>query len=208
MSFFPGFGGSDFTPLFRLLDDYDSHRTGNTRTASIHNFQPKFDVRETKEEYVLHGELAGVDQENVTIEFADPTTLVVKGHVERSYTSGDPATAGDSGRITSAEADDHNKASHHATVEDEKSEATTSGDNQTQLEKAQDGTKQQVSRNKPQHPNTKFWIAERAVGNFHRSFSFPTRVDQDNVKAGLKNGILTVSIPKLKPQQAKKINIE
>jgi len=211
MSFFPGFSGNDFTPLFRLLDDYDTHRTGSSRTASIHNFQPKFDVRETKTNYVLHGELPGVEQKDMSIEFADPTTLVIRGNVERSYTAGDPDVLGDtkeSGRITSAEGDqtqqDDKNASHQATVEDEKSGETTSGETQTQVQKAQDASNKQISG----HRNAKFWVAERLVGNFHRSFSFPTRIDQDNVKASLKNGILTVTVPKLQAQQAKKINIE
>jgi HSP20 family molecular chaperone IbpA len=52
---------------------------------------------------------------------------------------------------------------------------------------------------KPQEqtePKPKFWVKERRVGEFARSFSFSQRIDQDGVKAVLKNGILTVVVPK------------
>lgn len=214
MAFFPGITGGDFTPLFRLLDDYDSHRSSGGRRSGIQSFQPKFDVREVKDAYELHGELPGIDQKNVIIEFADPTTLVIKGRVEREYVSGSPPGPEDtpsSGRITAAE-DDHSN-SHKATVEDEAADGKQGSSSQTQAQGQQDGNQQVSQKQHGQHHQhhqnkSKFWVAERSVGEFHRSFSFPNRVDQDNVKASLKNGILSVTIPKAPAHQSKKINIE
>ena len=203
MSFFPAVGGGDFTPLFRLLDDYDTHRTGSSRTRSVQSFQPKFDVREVKDAYELHGELPGIDQKDINIEFTDPTTLVVKGHVEREYHSG-PSPDESEGRITSADDDKHK--GHKATVEDDPSEKDNSNDQNKQVQ-TQNGSKQ-VSTQKHSGPKTKYWVAERSIGEFQRSFTFPTRVDQDNVKASLKNGILNITIPKAAAHQSKKITIE
>ncbi|KAK6354423.1 hypothetical protein TWF730_008828 [Orbilia blumenaviensis] len=42
----------------------------------------------------------------------------------------------------------------------------------------------------------KYWIAERPVGVFERKFKFEGLIDQDNVRAILENGLLTVVIPK------------
>lgn len=53
-----------------------------------------------------------------------------------------------------------------------------------------------------------FWVLERSVGEFSRSFGFPIPVDQDGVKASLKNGILRVEVPKTKKQESRKITIE
>ena len=53
-----------------------------------------------------------------------------------------------------------------------------------------------------------YWVSERSVGEFHRQFGFPSRVDQDHVKASLKNGILNIVVPKAQAQQARKISIE
>ena len=209
MSLFPSaLTGGDFTPLFRLLDDYDSHRSGTGRHASIQTFQPRFDVREVKDAYELHGELPGIDQKDVTIEFTDPNTLVIKGRVERSYTSGTPSSAiegATTGRITSAEDDHHH--SHKATVEDDPSEtaqASTSATNTSTNTQVQ----HHAAPKQPRQHQGKFWVAERSVGEFHRSFSFPHTVDQDHVKASLKNGILSVLIPKATARQARKITIE
>jgi len=193
MSLFPRFPTSDFAPIFRLLDDYDVHRAAR-ETSSLRAFQPKFDVREVKDAYELHGELPGIEQKDVSIEFTDPTTLVIKGRTERSFTRGTPPAAIEGGqqpvgRITG-------EVNHKATVEDEA---------------AEESQKQVQTKPEEQQPEeeSKYWVSERSVGEFHRSFSFPTRVDQDAVKASLKNGILSITVPKAKKQaSSRRINIE
>ena len=47
----------------------------------------------------------------------------------------------------------------------------------------------------------RFPRAERPYGTFTRSFSMPAIMDEANIKAELKNGVLTVSLPKA--EQAK-----
>jgi HSP20 family molecular chaperone IbpA len=137
----------------------------------MRGFAPRFDVRESKDGYHLDGELPGLTQNQVDIEFSDPQTLVIKGHVEREYqSSSDP---------------------------DEKREPSAD------VSKAPSG--KQVSKESHKH---RFWVSERSVGDFHRSFNFPTRVDQENVKASLKNGVLSVTVPKSTAPATKKISIE
>ncbi|KAL4749628.1 hypothetical protein BDW72DRAFT_177821 [Aspergillus terricola var. indicus] len=41
-----------------------------------------------------------------------------------------------------------------------------------------------------------WWCVERSTGDFRRSFNFPTPVDCDHVDATLKNGVLSITIPK------------
>jgi HSP20 family molecular chaperone IbpA len=160
--------GGDFAPLFRLLDDYDLHRSSRQNTTT-RAFQPRFDVRESDDSYHLDGELPGIAQKDINIEFTDPNTLVVKGRTEREYHTTEPnEPAGDDGS-TVAEA----------------------------------GDKAQTPK-----PSHRYWARERSVGEFQRTFTFPGRVDQDNVKANLKNGILSVVIPKSTVPTAKKIAIE
>ncbi|KOS47233.1 hypothetical protein ACN38_g1815 [Penicillium nordicum] len=154
---FPGSG--DFAPLFRLLDDYDDHRSSRNR-AAVRSFSPRFDIRESEDAYHFDGELPGIDQKDIDIEFSDPQTLVVKGHTEREYHSESPAEI--------KEGNDTDEA-------------------------------------KPTH---RFWASERSVGEFQRVFSFPTPVDQHNVKASLKHGILSIKVPKTAVATSKKITIE
>lgn len=59
----------------------------NVRPRPVPTFTPRFDVRETANAYVLHGDLAGLQRDNVRVEFVDPQTLVLRGRVERVYES-------------------------------------------------------------------------------------------------------------------------
>ena len=215
-SFFQTFPSSDFGPLFRLLDDYDVHRSQPSRggakpTSSIRAFQPRFDVREIKDAYELHGELPGINQGDVSIEFTDPHTLVIKGRTEREYTSGTPSSSGaiedgsSAGRITDGGSSPTPPASYHkATVEDDEGANTSSTAEQSSTEVAK-RTSDTETQKAPQY---KYWVSERSVGEFHRSFSFPTRVDQDAVKASLKNGILNILVPKATAPASRRIQIE
>lgn len=158
------FPRSDFGSLFRLLDDYDAHKADRRGGyTSVTSFAPKFDVRELKDVYKLDGELPGIEQKDIHIEFTDPHTLVIKGRTEREYHSeqGGKQDEGAAGKAKEKE-----------------------------------------------QPEVKYWLSERSVGEFQRVLSFPTRVDQDNVKASLKNGVLSVTLPKAAPPPAKRITIE
>lgn len=147
--------------------------------------------------YELHGELPGIEQKDVEIEFTDPQTLTIRGRTERSYTSGTPPSNVIEGTRTSgAITEGGENTSHKATVEDEEAANQTSTSVTTKEQKPQQ-----------QQEQAKYWVSERSVGEFARSFSFPTRVDQDAVKANMKNGILSILVPKAKKHESRKITI-
>ncbi len=50
-------------------------------------------------------------------------------------------------------------------------------------------------------------IVERSYGSFARSVKFPTNVDSSRVKAVMKNGVLTVTIPKSEAAKTQSIKI-
>lgn len=165
------------------------------------SFAPKFDVKELPEAYELQGELPGVEQKDIDIEFTDYATLTVRGRNERSYTSGTPPPGLVEGPITQGAIENAQAATnnghkeHQATVEDEP---------ETPNEQV---TKAPAKAATPKEPETKFWVSERSVGEFSRSFSFPERIDQDAVRASMKNGILSIIVPKAKKQEKRKITI-
>jgi HSP20 family protein len=199
MSLFPRYATATpydggFRSLFRMMDDIaTNYESGMPSSTSIRAFSPKFDVIEEKDAYKLHGELPGLDQKDVSIEFTDSHTLVVKGHTETRYESSEPADE-DQKRIQNG--------SHKATVEDESAEKSK----ETAMVASESGKKDVVGSGQQK---TKYWVSERSVGEFHRSFSFPSRVDQDGVKASLKQGVLTITVPKLVANKgSRKINIE
>ncbi len=52
-----------------------------------------------------------------------------------------------------------------------------------------------------------FLRMERPFGPFSRSFSLPSTVDIDAIKASYKKGVLTVSLPKQEVTDKKKIKV-
>jgi HSP20 family molecular chaperone IbpA len=211
MAFFPRnfYGDASFTPLFRLLDDFDNYsRQGQAtgRRSGFQHWQPKFDVREVADAYELNGELPGLTKENVHIEFTEPQTMLVRGKVERSYTSGTPPVAQVedstmSGAITEGEEATN---SHQATVEDENEAGTT----EPAPEQASTEVAKNTEQEKPAAEKAKYWLSERSIGEFSRSFSFPARVDQEAVSASMKDGILTIHVPKAKKHESRRITVE
>lgn len=198
---------ASFTPLFRLLDDFDSYsrevapnRQGNNARRQLPTFSPRFDVKETEAGYELHGEIPGAEKDNISIEFTEPQTIVISGRTERSYTSGTPPAGlvenGGNATMSGAITDGSSNNSHKATVEDEAAEKAK-----------EQGTEIVKSDQQQQKPKERFWVSERSVGEFSRTFSFPTPVDQEAVSANLKDGILSVLVPKAKKQEGRRIAV-
>ena len=170
MSLFHVSSPGDFAPLFSLLDNRDLHRTNRGQFSSLRSFSPRFDFRESDDAYYLDGELPGISQENIDIEFSDHQTLVIKGRSEREFHESNPDTP--------------------------------------QEQEGQDETSDEKSISVKKNNKYRYWASERSVGEFHRAFSFPGRVDQNNVRASLKNGILSVVVPKDVVSGSKKITIQ
>lgn len=173
--------------------------------SSVRSFTPKFDVKETQDAYELHGELPGVEQKDVNIEWSDSNTLTVSGRHEHVREEGQRPQGfiqnGGNGQQKSIEAEKAKQPS----VEDADVDESSNKNTNAQVAK-HPSTSQEISNN---HAfQNKYWVSERSVGEFHRSFAFPARVEQDAVKASLKNGILSVVVPKARKVEKRRIEIE
>jgi HSP20 family molecular chaperone IbpA len=207
MSLFPRIVQNEFAPMFRMLDEYANYANRTNRasrqngfTNSFQSFDPKFDVKETKQAYELHGELPGIEQKDITLEWRDSNTISIKGRTEHTREEGTRPTGlvddqNEQQKLTQGEGNDYQKA----TVEDESTTSSVDPD-ATPAETAVAET--------PKSDGSKYWVSERSVGEFARTFSFSQQVDQENVKASLKNGILSIIVPKTVAPQSKRINIE
>lgn len=172
-------------PLFDVFNDTFNELQRISDNANAHPmFAPKFDLKEEKDKYILEGEFPGIEQKNITIDITDEQTLTVKGHTEHRRDEGPRPT--EATEVKEVEADKDGKSP------DSKEVATTGPT--------------EVSRRKPEHT---YWVSERSMGEFARTFTFPNRVDLDNIKASLKSGILSIIVPKSEKQNtSRRINIE
>jgi hypothetical protein len=127
----------------------------------------------------------------VNIEFTDPQTLVVRGFTERTFTAGTPPA----GLVEGGK--------QNAGAISEKGEEAAAAPPQDSGSGAEEVNRQ----DKPKTTSDKYWVQERSVGEFARTFSFPSRIDQDAVSASLNNGILTVIVPKAKKHEARRVAI-
>jgi HSP20 family protein len=185
MSLFPR-AFQEFSPFLTLINDYDKAARAMTRDAfadlpDATFFRPKFDVKELKDSYELHGELPGLEQKDVNIEWTDSNTLTISGRTETRREEGTPP------KQLQARVEDEDEPEQQST-------AVTKTEKAGEVAKSEEGPK--------------YWLSERSVGEFRRNFSFPARVDQDAVKASLKNGVLSIVVPKATGSKNKKITIE
>jgi HSP20 family protein len=203
----------DFAPLFSLFDD-TLNEVARASRRSQRSFTPRFDVKEVDDAYHLEGELPGIDQKDISIEFTDEHTLTIKGRSERHTESGTRPTAvveasenPASQEGTATPSEDESVKSHQPTVEDEELVDADAAEPSAAAVPAPAPAPAKEAQ-KTEAPRSQYWISERSVGQFERRFSFQTRVDQDAVKASLKNGILSIVVPKAKVPESRRINIE
>ncbi|AEO55665.1 heat shock-like protein [Thermothelomyces thermophilus ATCC 42464] len=196
-------------------------------------FNPRFDVRETEDAYEFYGELPGLQRENLNIELPDPQTLVVSGHVERSYprlsnvSSSKAIEPAPTPTSTTTETEQPRRNSYQATVEDDPEDenslsfgrstpvsSPTSRSSSPWTELAEPTTsgkpgQEVATQSRPEQTEEEplYLRQERSVGQFSRTFTFADRVDEDNVTASLRNGILSIRVPKQKPSAPRRIEI-
>lgn len=53
-----------------------------------------------------------------------------------------------------------------------------------------------------------FHLMEREFGSFKRSFSLPSKIEQDKVSASFRNGVLEIILPKQEEVNAKQISVK
>lgn len=174
-------------------------------------------MREVGSNYELQGELPGLEQKDLEIEFVDERTLVIRGRtatedVQTNESADKTVAAKEEGAATADDASDKSANYQKPSVEEE-------GYVDAGAESSADGAKTPAtpvaeqasvveSKKATAEPSYKYWVSERFAGEFERRFSFPGRVDQEAVKASLRNGILSVVVPKVVAKEARKIQIQ
>lgn len=199
--------------FFSLFDDTFSQLEAVARqqqqTQFKRPFSPKFNVKEQDKTYLVEGELPGFDAKDISIEFLDEGhTLQIQGKTVSESPNKPATTTTPTSAVENVQAEQSETASvksHQATVEDvpESSDATA----QSETAPTQEGAKTE-SAPAPTVEQPKNHIIERYTGTFTRTFRFADKVDQEAVKASLKDGILAITLPCARKPESRRINIE
>ncbi|GKU06458.1 30 kda heat shock protein [Fusarium langsethiae] len=176
---------------------------------TTHPWEPRFEAHETEDSFVLYGELPGLNKNNVTVEFPEPRKLVVSGKVER-FTEAPKAAETTTEQTAPAPAiesdneDTQSRSSYQATVEDDVDDdefevlSHTSKKSETVSQPEPKALSQKATEKQPEQPEE-----PRRSGftkEFSRYFTFPTYVNHEAVTASIKDGLLTIIVPKATPE--------
>lgn len=83
--------------------------------------------------------------------------------------------------VKSSDIEGGDKSIHHKCYHDDKHDRQN--DSQVAKHGKNDGA---IETERHEAPAYRYWVSERSVGEFHRSFAFPARVDREGVEANLK----------------------
>ncbi|KAJ4357818.1 uncharacterized protein N0V89_002394 [Didymosphaeria variabile] len=132
-----------------------------------------------------------------------------------------PEEATASGAATPAHSDTESHRSYQATVEDDfedlgaETSSTISAHMDSDAPKESKGKEKAVDQ--PATTNTETAVQQqqqqeneerRFHGSFERTFRFPERIDAVNVTASLRNGLLSITVPKAKAPEVRRIIIQ
>ncbi|MEE8142538.1 MAG: Hsp20/alpha crystallin family protein [Planctomycetota bacterium] len=65
-----------------------------------------------------------------------------------------------------------------------------------------------AGRVQDRHPQPRYLLREYGVGDFYRSFRISEGIDSENIVAELRDGVLTLRLPKVEAARPRKINIQ
>lgn len=172
----------------------------NSELASFQRYNfPRVDIKEGPKAYRLEAEVPGFRKSDLSIEFTDPRTLRIAGkrQVKQSSTSEaedntGPQTVNENSNTLYAKAPEPTESVEPNTTDKAVAEAQSKEVEAVEIEEDY----QVVETDRDQEIT------------FSRQWRLPEPVDQDAVKASLDHGILSVVLPKLKAEAARKVVID
>jgi len=184
----------DFGPIVSAIVDRFDHRFSHHHHF-MNYFMPRFDLEEDAQFYYLSGEIPGAKVEDVTIEPRDDHTLVIQG-TTHSESAGSSAPVQDINHShenqTPAPTEEHRK------VEEVESSDLNGKPASQSHPRSHPGhsTGENGAKNGFEQTGIKILLRERLVGNFFRTFAFPSPIHDEGIQASMENGVLSLLIPK------------
>jgi len=163
------------------------------------------DLKESKSQYELVAELPGVNKKDINIEVKDDRTLIITGKM--GHDEGGPE--GETVTAYEDQAQGRGQGPYDASSDvqiDESDGVIPSGAEKMQRDKASQSMKLSVSKAEESDVE-RYWNSERILASFQRSITFPSPFQTDKIEARLKNGLLSVLLPKIPEKKGIQINV-
>jgi HSP20 family molecular chaperone IbpA len=186
----PGFEQEDFDVEF--TDEHTLKISGSTEQRAH---------RQTE----AQPELEKTEVEQPTSETAQPTEQAADSHSETSSVKSYQATVEDDYEDLGAETETVSSAPSSSAKGKEK---VSEEPKEPQAAVVPSQSAENATVPQQQQPENHNWSSERFHGSFTRTFRFPVRIDTANVRASLKNGILSITVPKASAPQIRRILIQ
>jgi len=168
------------------IDELKRRHDANVPSHGGHNrgedlmFAPNFDVRESSNYYFLEGEFPGIaNKSDIHIEWVGHQTLVIEAKV--------------------APIDEEAEWAISHGVAGDKSNKEGSG------VAAENGDR---SRHEKRGKELRGLLSGRHLGELHRSFTFPHKIDEESLKARLSSGLLKILVTKVGSEGESRRRIE
>jgi HSP20 family protein len=165
----------DISPIINYISTLE--REFRNKHPFRSTYLPRFDLEEDSCNYYLYGDIPGASVENITVEAHEGKTLEVYG------TNGKTGVA----------AQGDGEALHHCQKHG-LPESKFYDEMEGQHAAASPNTTQSPASKQPHHHRILF--SERITGPFHRTFAFPSQIEEEGIKAYMDNGVLTLVVPK------------
>ncbi|MCW3054975.1 MAG: heat shock protein-like protein [Chthonomonadales bacterium] len=176
--------------VFGQFMDPRNSLTQRTPGQGLQSWAPHIDVSESEQEYHIEADLPGVRQEDIDIQVQDGM-LTLRAQMQQREEQPQSAQSQPSQGQNAPEQQGQEHVSRDQDI----------GQNR-------DGNTMQTSDQTAQTPR-RYHQRERRFGYFERIMSLPANVDEENIQAQFKDGVLTLRIPKqTQTPQSRRIQIQ
>jgi len=194
MAFFTPFRPS-WRPEQNPFDIFDDHPFLNLNSTFFREFPRdrinRANAYETPKEFKIEMEVPGYQKPEINIEYGhDGKTITISGDTEKTLEE----VHGDTEEARHVTVEDAPEAGEKAAPKKPESESTAVAE-----------TSKSKEVGAPAGP--KYWVSERSIGSFSRTFTLPAGLDLEKATATLEHGILTITIPRTNKVPVQKISI-
>jgi len=188
----------------RLFGQFVSQSQGGTLSSAsgaggtgVAAWAPHIDVSETDKEFHIEADLPGVRQEDINIQVQDGM-LVLSARMQQAQESSQ-----DQQDQQDQQGQQQGADGQSAQSEGQKRQKGHKGEN------GQASSQQSQQSQQSQPLQRQYHQRERRFGYFERIMSLPPNVDEENIQADFRDGVLTLRLPKLQQigQQGRRIPI-